>query len=276
MPPTLIVFAGFYPAARHTVQYANNLAQALTGKLVLLHVKRASLIDPYDHMGETLRQEELSRETDTAAALYRLADELTTQPTVEVATDLLPIMARDLAARHRPALFVLSQPDPAQADASVAGACAELLRAGHYPLLVVPPMAPADQRPRRVLIAADREPFTLTHHAQALQQVLALPGTELIVAHISSGVEDDEGCSAALRAVQVSGLVKGLPVPTLRGYAHDDYAQGVLAAVQDTGADLVVVLARERSDLGELFHRSVTAQLIGRSPVPVLVLPVEA
>ena len=104
--------------------------------------------------------------------------------------------------------------------------------------------------------------------------MLALPGTELIVAHVSSGVEDDEGCSAALRAVQLSGLVQGLATPGLRGYAHDDYAQGVLAAVQDTKADLVIVLARERSYLGELFHRSVTAQLLAHCPVPVLVLPV--
>ena len=274
MSPTLVVFAGFYQAARHTVQYANHLAQALHGKLVLLHVKRASMFDPYDHMAESFRQQELNRETDTAAALYRMAEELTTQPTVEVATDLLPIMAQDLAARHRPALFVLSQPDPARADASVAGACAELLQAGHYPLLVVPVAAPADQHPRRILIAADREPFTLADHAQALRQVLALPGAELIVAHVSSGVEDDEGCSAALRAVQLSGLVKGLATPGLRGYQHDDYAQGVLAAVQDTSADLVVVLARERSYLGELFHHSVTARLLAHCPVPVLVLPV--
>ncbi|SDY47844.1 adenine nucleotide alpha hydrolase family protein [Hymenobacter psychrophilus] len=32
-------------------------------------------------------------------------------------------------------------------------------------------------------------------------------------------------------------------------------------------------LARQRSYLGEVFHRSVTARLLDRSPVPVLVLP---
>ncbi|MDQ2770906.1 MAG: universal stress protein [Bacteroidota bacterium] len=276
MSLNLLVFAGFYPAARHTVHYANNLAQALHGQLVLLHVKRASLFDPYDLMAERFRQEELGRETETAAALYRLAEELHTQPTVEVATDLLPVVAQDLAARYRPALFVLSQPDAAHADNSVARDCAELLRAGHFPVLIVPPTAAADQAPRRVLIAADRESFALAAHTQALHQLLALPGTELIVAHVSSGAEDDEGCSAALRAVQLSGLTKGLPTPELRGYENDDYAEGLLAAVQDTQADLVVVLARERSYLGELFHHSVTVRLLAKSPVPVLVLPVAA
>ena len=276
MSLNLVVFAGFYPAARHTVHYANNLAQALRGQLVLLHVKRASLVDPYDLMAESFRQEELGRETETAAALYRLAEELHTPPTVEVATDLLPVVAQDLATRYQPALFVLSQPDPAHADNNVANDCAELLRAGHFPVLIVSPAVPADQATRRVLIAADREPFTLATNAHALRQLLALPGAELIVAHVSSGVEDDEGCSAALRAVQLSGLVQGLPTPELRGYENDDYAAGLLAAVQDSQADLVIVLARERSYLGELFHHSVTARLLAKCPVPVLVLPVAA
>ena len=276
MSLNLVVFAGFYPAARHTVHYANHLAQALRGQLVLLHVKRASLFDPYELMAENLRQEELGRETETAAALYRLAEELHTQPTVEVATDLLPVVAQDLATRYRPALFVLSQPDAGHPDRSVAKDCAELLRAGHFPVLSVGPTAPADQAPRRILIAADCEPFVMTTSAHELHELLALPGTELIVAHVSSGAEDDEACSAALRAVQLSGLAKGLATPELRGYENEDYANGLLAAVQDTQADLVIVLARERSYLGELFHHSVTARLLAESPVPVLVLPVAA
>lgn len=274
MAINLIVFAGFYSPARHAVHFANTLAQSLHGQLVLLHVNRASEFDPYELMAEGYHQEELSRQTDTAAALYRLAEELHTQPTVEIATDLLPVVAHDLATRHHPALFILSQPDPAHPDASnLASDCADLLSAGHYPLLVVPATATADQPPRRILIAADRESFTLAPNAQPLRQLLALPGAELIIAHVSSGTEDDAGCSAALRAVQLSGFLQGLPTPELRGYEHDDYTKGLLAAVQDTQADLVVVLARQRSYLSDLFHRSITAQLLARCPVPVLVLP---
>ncbi|WBA44090.1 hypothetical protein [Hymenobacter canadensis] len=93
---------------------------------------------------------------------------------------------------------------------------------------------------------------------------------EVMVAHVSSGVEDDEGCALALRAVQANGLVDGLPTPELRGYQHEHYAQGVLAAAL-ARANLVVVLARQHSYLGELFHDSVTAQLL--QTCPVLVLP---
>ena len=277
MALTLIAFAGFYPAALHTVRYADALAQALHGKLVLLHVNRASLYDPYAAMDAHYHQEHLARQTETGAALQRLADELPSRPTVEVATDLLPGVAQDLANRHRPALFVLSQPDPGQPGAvGVAAACASIMQASHFPLLVVTPNTPPDQTPRRVLIAADREAFTLGPGALPLHQLLGLPGVALTVAFVSRGLDDDAGCAAALRAVQLSGLVEALPTPELRGYSHDDCTEGLLAAVQDTQAELVVLLARQRSYLGELFHRSVTARMLERCPVPLLVLPVAA
>ena len=273
---TIVAFAGFYESARHAVHYADTLAEALHGRLVLLHVNRASLYDPYVLVGEGYHQAELSREGDTAAALYRQAEALHTPTTVEIATDLLPAVAQDVAQRHRPVLFVLGQPDLNHPSAaSVAMSCAELLRAGHYPLLVVPMRALATRAPHRMMIAADREPFALAPAAQPLCQLLAQAGSDVVVAHVSSGVEDDAGCGAALRAVQASGLV-GEITPELRGYEYNDYCEGVLAAVHDTQPDLVVMLARKRSFLGELFHRSVTARVLARCPVPVLVLPTGA
>jgi nucleotide-binding universal stress UspA family protein len=275
MPLSLLVFAGFYPPARRAIQYADVLAEAVGGRLVLLHINRVALFDPNDLVAQGYHQQELARQTDTAAILYQQAEGLRTTATVEVATDLLPAVAQDLARRYQPALFVLSQADddrPAAAD--LVAAAAELLRAGSYPLLVVSPTAPAEHPPRRILIAADREPFALAPEAAALRALLALPDTEIIVAHVSSGAEDDEGCALALRAVQASGLVEGLPVPELRGYQHAHYEAGLLAAALDTRADLIVVLARQRSYLGELFHHSITAHLLLHSPVPVLVLPV--
>ncbi|GAB3639333.1 hypothetical protein GCM10027422_49240 [Hymenobacter arcticus] len=273
MPLTLVVFAGFYAAARHAEQYADTLAQALPGRLVLLHVNRAALFDPYQVVGERYRRAELATETDTTAALHRQAATLRTPATVVVTTDLLPAIAHDLAAGYQPALFVLSQPDPDHPAASVVADCAELLRAGQHALLVVPLTAPATQAPRRIVLAADREAFALAPAAQPLHALLARPGTELLVAHVSGAVEDDSGCAAALRAVLDSGLLAGLPIPELRGYTQADYAEGVLAAVRDTQADLVVVFARQRSYLGEVFHRSVTARLLATCPVPVLLLP---
>jgi nucleotide-binding universal stress UspA family protein len=279
MPLTFIVFAGFYPEARHAVAYADALACAVGGRLVVLHINRVSSFDPYDLLAEGYHRAELDRQADTATLLGQLAAGLCAPATVEIATDLLPTVAHSLVARHHPVLFVLGQPDPAHsATTTLAEACAELLRAGGHPLLVLPPASPgsaaaAVQLPRRILIGADSEGFALAPAAQALGPLLALPGAQCFVAHVSSGVEDDEGCALALRAVQASGLLAGAAAPELRGYENPDYGAGLLAAASDTQADLVVVVARPRSYLGELFHHSVTAYLLAHCPVPLLVLP---
>ena len=277
MPLHLIVFAGFYTAGRHAVRYADTLAEALRGRLVLLHVERTSFLEPPELAPAHYHPDALVRQADTAAALHQLAQGLHVHPLVELATDLLPAGLRDLASRYAPALFVLSPPTADLVGAAaLVTACVGLLEAGNHPLLVVPATAAADQPPRRFLIAADGEAFTLAATAAPWGQLLPSLATHVVVAHVSGGEEDDATCGAALRTVQASGLLDGLNNPELRGYDHPDLAEGLLAAVADTQADMVVMLARPRSFLGELFHRSVTARLLERCPVPVLVLPVVA
>ena len=278
MSLTFIVFAGFYAPGRHAIAYADALAQAVGGQLVLLHVNRASVLDPYElagPVGETYRHQELARQASTVAALRQQAGRLHAPATVEVATDLVPELARDLTARYHPALFVLGQPADEHPDfAGLAAAAADLLRVCSHPLLVVPEHYAAGRLPRRLLLAADDEPFALAPASQPLPALLRQLATSAVVAHVSDG-PTDEGCSAALRAVEQSGLVDFL-VPELRGYDDASPMAGLVAAVRDTQADLVVVLARRRSYWGDLFHRSVTARLLESSPVPVLVLPVGA
>lgn len=75
-------------------------------------------------------------------------------------------MAQGLARRYQPTLFVSSQADengPAAND--LVDSCTELLRAGASPQLGVWPAAPAEYPSRRVLVAADREPFWLAPEA---------------------------------------------------------------------------------------------------------------
>ena len=61
---------------------------------------------------------------------------------------------------------------------------------------------------------------------------------------------------------------------------HDaaDYepATGILRAVAEAQADLLILITRPRSFLGSLFHHSVTAKLLENCPIPVLVLPADA
>ncbi|KUG08485.1 universal stress protein [Solirubrum puertoriconensis] len=271
MGPTFIVITNFYPAARTALQYADALASSQGGRLVLLHINRASLYDPYVFAGEAWRRNELEQSADTAALLNQLAAQLRSPATVELTTDLLPELAQDLAVRYQPAVFVLGLPAANQNTTPVGTAALELLRAAQLPLLLVPVGTPAIP-PQQVLVAADREAFALGSAAAGTAALLRNLGAELTVAYVSE-VEDDGGCTSALRAVQHSGLADGHTL-YLRGYLNSNCAEGLLEAQVETGADLLLLLARSRSYLGEVFHRSVTAQVIATAPVPVLVVPV--
>jgi nucleotide-binding universal stress UspA family protein len=64
-----------------------------------------------------------------------------------------------------------------------------------------------------------------------------------------------------------------LPLVQTRTVSHSNPAEGILQVAQPADYDIVVVIARERSFFGGLFHRSVTTQVLLNSEIPVLVLP---
>lgn len=231
---SFVVLTTFYPAAQRAVHYADDLASTLGGQLVLLHINRASVNGLYAFAGEAWKQQELQLATQTSAQLHQMAKQLHTSATVELATDLLPTVAQDLAGRYPTALFVIGLSD---ADTpSVERLCAtalDLLRAAQQPVLVVPRSTRAASPPHRVLIAADQETFALPNTA-AVNELLRGLGAELTVAHVST-VEDDAGCAQALQAVEGSGLITGLPTVNLRGYLHLSPAAGLLEAAVAAG-----------------------------------------
>ncbi|SFP90085.1 universal stress protein [Hymenobacter arizonensis] len=275
MKLTLIVLTNFYPAAQQAVSYADALASTLGYDLVLLHVDRAFHMNPYLFPGAARRQPTVAEEEATGAQLMQLAQQLRAATVVEQAPDLQPDVVEDLAKRYQPALFVLGRPTPgSEYSDSINASALQLLRASQFPVLIVPAGSGAPALPKRLLIAADCEEFMLTESAGCVRHLLGNREVEPTVLHVSP-VEDDRGCTSALRVVEHSGLLTNLPKARLRGYQHANPAQGILNAAADMKADLVVLPARRRSYFGQLFHRSVTAQVISTSPVPVLVVPAQ-
>ncbi|WP_457063925.1 universal stress protein [Hymenobacter sp. UYAg731] len=270
---SFIVLTSFYPEAQRAVRYADALAGGVGGHLLLLHANRISFFDPYVFAGDSWRRQELAEEPGIKAMLTHLAGQLHAPATVELLTDLLPAAAQALTRQHNPALFVVGRSaDDTAAPDQLSLMLLELLRAGQLPLLLVPLRTAATTPPRRVLIAADSEPFALPKAIDGVKQLLHRLAPHVTIVHVS-GVEDDENCARARHAVELSGLTKGLHEAEPRGYQYDRPADGILAAIDDLGADLVVLLARRRSYLGDLLHHSVTAEVLRRSPVPVLAVP---
>ena len=146
--------------------------------------------------------------------------------------------------------------------------------ATHRPLLLVPEGAPPPRLPRRIALAVDAEQFRLNEAAEALEPLLASWQAAYTAVHVlvPGGREAYPG-QRALNHLRLSGLLPATQPLELYEEAHVRPAAGVLQAIIDTQADMLVLITRPRSFLGRLFHESVTAEVLRHSMVPVLLLP---
>ena len=271
--PSLLVLTDFFRAASRALDYATNLAAPLGARLVLLHVRRDSLLDPEAFSGK------LSNLNSSAVqlALNSLTNDLPVPVVAEVGHGLLLPVVADAISRHHPELIVLGRPDRNDLPDELTSTTAiEILQHHPYPLLVVPPKLAHTAPPRRLLLAVDGESFSLGEYAGMARTLLNSLHAELTVLHCAAHPPaDSDSAAALLETVQATGLNLDLPLPHVLQTVANDPAEGILAAARAANYDAVVLLARRRSVLGHLFHRSVTAQVLLHSEIPVLVLPAE-
>ncbi len=271
MSPSLLILTDFFRAANKALDYATNLAGPLGARLVLLHVRRDSILDPEMFTGKLSA---LSNEA-TALALSQAAEDLAVPLVVEIGHGRVAFAVADAVSRHHPLLVVLGRPDySATPDELVRTTALDILRTAPHPMLVVPHTLTSTVLPRRVLLAVDGEAFTIGPHAGAMRRLARALGAELTVLHVSPDAAADVAEDEILASVRRTGLDIDLPTPMrFRHAVAASPAEGILQAAQAGEVDLVVLLARPRSFWGQLFHRSVTAEVLLHSPVPVLVLP---
>ena len=270
--PVLLVLTDFFRSAGRALDYATNLAAPLEARLVLLHVRRDSPLDPEALSGR------LSNLSSSAVqlAINSLTDNLPVPVVAEVGHGLLLPVVADAVSRHQPALIVLGRTDQTELPDELATTTAlEIIKHNPYPLLVVPPKLARKAPPRRLLLAADGEPFSLGEYTDMAHNLFQALGAELTVLHCASHAPTPAEGAAAFDSVQATGLTMNLTPPIMHQIMADTPAEGILAVARAANYDAVVLLARRRSVLGRLFHHSVTAQVLLHSEIPVLVLPAE-
>ena len=271
MTPSLLILTDFFRAANRALDYATRLAGPLGARLVLLHVRRDSLIDPEMFTGKLSNLDNEAMKM----ALNSMVTNLPVPVVAEIGHGRVAYAVADAVGRHHPTLVVLGRPDTeATPDELVDTTALDLLRTAPYPMLVVPHHVKTTQPPRRVLLAVDGQDFSLGTHAGAARHLLDVLKAEVTVLHVEEHSGPTAATAEALASVEATGLTMGLPKPvrTLSVIAPAP-AEAILKVAQPTDFDLVVLIARPRSFLGELFHHSVTAQVLLHSAVPVLVLP---
>jgi nucleotide-binding universal stress UspA family protein len=275
---TILILANLAEGAEPTARYAAALGAPLHLRLAMLHLEvYPMLVEP--ELAAVAVEQNDRNEAETMADLRALARRLPGQPEVLETVGFMNDGVAEAVRQQQPLLLALGlSPEQNMLDHLLVEQVLPVLRATHRPLLLVPRAAPCIDPPRRVLVAVDDEPFTPNAASRALAPLLAAWSATYTVAHVQAQ-DEERGLSPgqlALAGVRASGLLPSAAALELYEEADMNPATGVLQAIADTQADLLVLIARPHSFLGELFHRSVTAAVLRHCTVPVLLLPAES
>ncbi|WP_229743141.1 universal stress protein [Hymenobacter qilianensis] len=272
MSPSIVVLANLSAASEHAARYAAVLSEPLQARLILLHQYREATPDP--ELVTMTATDTYRSQADMDAALQRLTRQLPATTQIVTSTHAEVEMVAEAVERYHPLLLVMgTHTDTSLLDLLWQN---QVLRDTHWPLLIVPEAATTTQVPRRIALAVDADPFVLNPASRAMAPLLASWQAAYTVLHAEAPNERQAfPGQRALANVRLSQLLP--PATALELYEEKSLppAEGIMQAVSDVQADLLVLIVRPHSFLGQLFHFSVTAQVLRQSPIPVLLLPAQ-
>ncbi|QKG55195.1 universal stress protein [Hymenobacter sp. BRD128] len=275
MMPSLVVLTDFFAVSNHALSYAAGLALPLHAQLTLLHIPQPELLAPSAYEPAGSYQAPPNRR-QTSYALQLLAAGPPVLIDGAAPEDDLPDSLTSAIHAASPLLLVLGQPGSTALPAELMTTMAmTLLHRVAYPLLLVPLRGLDAFPPRRLLLAIDGLPFRLRPHQDVLRRLLQATQGTLDVVHITDDAHAATDAEHLLATLRASDLVPDLPPRRLHQVYQPAVTAGVLAEAARLHADMLVLLARPHSLLGNLFHHSATVRLLRDSPIPVLVLPVQ-
>ncbi|KUG08543.1 universal stress protein [Solirubrum puertoriconensis] len=270
MTPSIIVLTDFFAVSNRALSYAGELAEPLGAQLVLLHVQHDALLDPAEHGTYRAHREERK----AAHQLVQLAEQQPVPAVAEISDAFLPDAIRESVEHHHPLMLVLGRPGTAYSPSDlVTGATVDLMRTVHRPLLVVPTVGWGTVPPHRIAVAIDDNPFTIMQQEDLLHRLQGCLGASLNLLHVAPTNEPEPTPESLLKLARTAGISSEIPATHVHTVHQAETAAGILQAAHEVKADLLVLIARRRSLFGSLFHRSVTAQVVAESPLPVLLLP---
>lgn len=271
MSPAFVVLTDMSPAAEVALTYTARLAQLLNGRVQLLHVYMDLVLEP--EIGMVAAPIQVANCQEILTEMMQRARLLPVPAEAELSIEPLTVAVSEVVQRHHPLLLAIGRLHPESVlDHLLHNHALPILQDASHPLLLVPENWTDTELPTRIVVAADDQHFWLNGASLRLEELLTALHPTTTVVHVASGDGPSEA-GIGLEAVRRTGLFGAITGNSLYEVRAEAPAEGILHAAAEQQAQLIVMLARPHTLFEDLFHRSVTGQVLRHSPVPVLVLP---
>ena len=263
---TIIIPTDFSSAADNAMHYGARLAQELQAQILLLHVYMVP-ITMNDMPVLMVTAEELKGGAEEG--LMRCRSELeAAYPGLEVRTesrlgDVVDEL-KDMCEHLNPQLVVMGTHGSSGLERMLFGSNAvSTIKNIKHPVIVVPAQY-SYKKMDTIVLAADLNAANETAKFRLLQTLQLLKG-QLHIVHVKT-TDEKESIQPAL-VQQLQSLS-----PIYNTIENNDISLGLQQYIQQTGADLLVVLPHEHSMLESFFLKMHTKDIVRHAQVPVLTL----
>ncbi len=272
MHPCLIVLTDFSPAAARARAYAAALAAPLNADLHLVHIYLPPTTTTA--IAHVMQAENARYVREARQSLEKIATGLPVSATAELIETDWDEAVQQTLHKYRPLLLVagLTATD-GQLDEWFSNRTLPLTRQTGYPLLLVPQHLPdaALRPPHRLALAVADDAFVLAPGALAVAPLLDALEADIITLCVLPPEAGDAGWQG-LDAARHCGLAAMMPDTKLHRVVGQAPAPGILAAVSELSADVLILLDRGHDWVHTFLVDSVTDQILRHTPVPVLLL----
>ncbi|GAB3857948.1 hypothetical protein GCM10028822_32470 [Hymenobacter terrigena] len=273
MQPNFVVLTDFSLAAERARVYAAALATPLKADLHLIHVFLPQPITT--EYGTVLPVLDEQYVPATRRSLQQVANALPVHATAELLEADWPSAIEHALREHHPLLLVSGLTSTTgYIDEWLSNRTLPLAHQTGFPLLLVPEHLPdaAMHPPRRVVLALEADQaFVLEPAATAVIPVLHALECEIMPVTVQQPGAPT-GTGAGYAAAQACGLAGTTPGSELHPVRSELPASGVLQAVHDLNADLLVLLDQGHGWMHKLVSGSVIDHVLRYTKVPVLLL----
>ena len=263
---TIIIPTDFSSAADNAMHYGAQLAQGLQAQILLLHVYMVP-ITMNDMPVLMVTAEELRGGAEEG--LTRCKTELEKgYPGLVVKTesrlgDVVDEL-KELCDHLNPQLVVMGTHGSSGLERMLFGSNAiSAIKNSKHPVMVIPAHYP--YKPiQTIVLAADLNAANESTRFR-LQHTLQLLKGQLHIVHVNTGDEKENIQPALVQQLQPFA-------PVYSTVENKDVSQGLQQYIQQTGADLLVVLPHQHSMLDSFFLKLHTKDIVRHAQVPVLSL----